>query len=173
MRQAAYSVESRLPDEQPTARREPAVERGAALDRLLLVINPEPSSAALIRRGRRMADYLRAECLALYVSKTADLSELSSDEREALERHLNFARALQIETRILQGSDVAEAIVTFARLHGVTQIFVTRESPSPIRSWFASAFAQRIVHLARDMQVTIVADRSVRQGERQPAGSPG
>jgi two-component system sensor histidine kinase KdpD len=172
MRQAAYAVESRLPEEHPRPRQDSAPEAGLIIDRLLLVLTPEPSSAALIRRGRRVADYLRAECLALYVSKTADLSELTGEEREALERHLNFARALQIETRILQGSDVAESIVTFARLHGVTQIFVAREQPSPLRSWFASAFVQRIVHLARDMQVTIVADRSTRQGERHPAGAP-
>jgi K+-sensing histidine kinase KdpD len=58
---------------------------------------------------------------------------------------------------------VAEAIVAFARLHGVTQIFVTRENPSGLRAWFASALVQRIVNLARDMQVTVVADRSARR----------
>jgi hypothetical protein len=46
----------------------------------------------------------------------------------------------------------------------VTQIFVTREKPNPLRSWFASAFVQRIVNLARDRQVTVVADRSARRG---------
>jgi two-component system sensor histidine kinase KdpD len=172
MRQAAYAVESRLPDE-PSSTEAAVADRQAASDRLLLVLSPEPSSAALIRRGRRVADYLRAECLALYVSETADLSELTAEQRDALEKHLNFARALQIETRVLQGSDIAEAIVTFARLHGVTQIFVTREKPSPLRSWFASAFVQRIVHLARDMQVTIVSDRSVRRDDRQPQEAAG
>jgi K+-sensing histidine kinase KdpD len=73
---------------------------------------------------------------------------------------LNFARALRIETRILQGTDVAEAVVTFARINGITQMFVTREKPSGFRAWFASAFVQRLVNLARDMQVTVVADRS-------------
>lgn len=162
MRQAAYSVESRLPDDLPefdgtgTASSE-------APERLLLVLSPSPSCAALIRRGRRVADYLRASCFALYVSTTQDLRELTGTERQALERHLNFSRALQIETRVLQGRNVPESIVAFARLHGVTQIFVSREKPSPLRSWFASAFVQRIVHLARDMQVTIVADRSTRK----------
>jgi two-component system, OmpR family, sensor histidine kinase KdpD len=160
MRQAAYTVESRLPDEGPTA---PDVTGAARVtDRLLLVLTPDPSSAALIRRGRRVADYLRADCLAVYVSKAADLSDLTPEERESLERHLNFARALRIETRVLQGSDIAEAIVTFARLNGVTQIFVTRQKSSPLKAWFASAFVQRIVNLARDMQVTVVADRSTR-----------
>jgi K+-sensing histidine kinase KdpD len=113
-----------------------------------------------------VADYLRAECLAVYVSKEPDLHALMPAERESLERHLNFARALRIEARILQGADTAEAVVTFARLHGVTQIFVTREESSALRSWFASAFVQRIVTLAHGMQVTVVADRSIRREAR-------
>jgi two-component system sensor histidine kinase KdpD len=163
MRQAAYSVESRLTDDEEV---EPwasstadGVETG---ERLLLVVTPDPSCAALIRRGRRVADYLRADCLAVYVSKTPDFRDLTPEERENLERHLNFARGLRIDARILQGSDVAVSIVNFARLHSVTQIFVTREQPSTLRSWFASAFVQRIVNLARDMQVTVAADRSIR-----------
>ena len=101
--------------------------------------------------------------MAVYVSRTADLSHLSVAERESVERQLNFASGLQIETRILQGNDVPETLVNFARLHGVTQIFVLREKPTAIRSWFASALVQRIVNLARDMQVTVVADRSTRR----------
>jgi K+-sensing histidine kinase KdpD len=93
----------------------------------------------------------------------SDFRDLSPNQRESLERHLNFARGLRIETRVLEGADVAQAIVTFARLHGVTQIFVAREKSNPLRAWFASAFVQRIVNLARDMQVTVVADRSVRR----------
>jgi two-component system sensor histidine kinase KdpD len=163
MRQAAYAIESRLPGEEP-APADATTSSGVSLhDRLLLLVTPNPSSAALIRRARRVADYLRADCLAVYVSKTPDLAELSEVEREHVERHLNFARALRIEARILQGADVAKTVIEFARVYGVTQIFVAREQPSTLRSWFASAFVQRIVNLARDMQVTVVADRSVRQ----------
>jgi two-component system sensor histidine kinase KdpD len=162
MRQAAYAVESHLPDEAPYAEPE-APGQVPHADRLLLVLTPEPSTAALIRRGRHVADNLRAECFAVYVSKSGDLAELTPQEREGIERQLNFARGLRIETRVLQGTDEAEAIVTFARLHGVTQIFVTRQKSSALRAWFASAFVQRIVNLARDMQVTVVADRATRQ----------
>src|SRR5262249_13869968 len=59
MRQAAHVVESRLSADEsdvgPSASLPPQLH-----DRLLLVITPDPSSAALIRRGRRVADYLRA-----------------------------------------------------------------------------------------------------------------
>jgi two-component system, OmpR family, sensor histidine kinase KdpD len=162
MRQAAYAVESRLPFEETD---EPSAEATDVQghERLLLVIGPDPSSAVLVRRARRVADYLRAECLAVYISTTTDFRELTPAGRDALERHLNFARALQIETRIVQGTDVAEAIVNFARLHGVTQIFVTRQGKSVVGSWLGQGLVQRMVNLARDMQVTIVADRSVRR----------
>jgi two-component system, OmpR family, sensor histidine kinase KdpD len=163
MRQAAYAVESRLPSEESSVSSSATVLEPEVRERLLLVIGPDRSSAALIRRGRRVADYLRAECLAVYVSTSSDFRDLSDTERESLERHLNFARGLQIETRILQGGDLAETIVNFARLHGVTQIFIAREKPTALRSWFAAAFVQRLVNLARDMQVTVVADRSLRQ----------
>jgi two-component system, OmpR family, sensor histidine kinase KdpD len=168
MRQAAYAVESRLPGDDAEGAGSATSPAGQP-ERLLLVITPHPSSAALIRRGRRVADYLRTDCLAVYVGKTADFADLTTEARESLERHLNFARGLRIETRILEGGEVAETIVAFARLHGVTQIFVTREKLSPLRSWFASAFVQRIVNLARDMQVTVVADRSVRARSTVPS----
>jgi two-component system sensor histidine kinase KdpD len=167
MRQAAYAVESRLPGDDEAAPAHVLASRVQTPEHLLLVITPDPSSAALIRRGRRVADYLRADCLAVYVSKAADFSDLTAGERDSLERHLNFARGLRIETRILEGAGVAEAIVAFARLNGVTQIFVAREKSREmvkgLQAWFASAFIQRIVNLARDMQVTVVADRSARR----------
>ena len=163
MRQAAYAIESRLPGEEPAALGGTSVAESQARERLLLLIGPDPSSAALIRRGRRVADYLQADCFAVYVTRTTELQDLTASERESLDRHLNFARGLQIETRILQGADIAETIVTFARIHRATQIIVAREKPTALRSWFASALVQRIVHLARDMQVTVVANRSIRR----------
>ncbi len=159
MRQAAYVVESRLPGEDPSSAADPGI---GVPERLLLLVGPEPSSAALIRRGRRVADYLRADCLAVYVSRTPDRRHLNPAARERLERHLNFARALQIETRVLEGDDVAEAVVKFARQHGVTQIFVPREGQSGGWWRFRPSLMESIVNLATGLQVTIVADRSER-----------
>jgi len=165
MRQAAHSVESRLSaDEASVAPVSPSLNEKR--DRILVVISPDPSSAALIRRGRRVADYLGADCLAVFVSKEPQFGDLTAADREHLERHLNFARGLQIETRILDGQDVAETVANFARLNGVTQIFIAREKPTALRSWFAAAMVQRLVSLARDMQVTVAADRSTLPRDR-------
>jgi two-component system sensor histidine kinase KdpD len=121
MRQTAYSIEGRqYPDESlPTPAALTSTE--GPRERLLLVIEPDPASAALIRRGRRVADYLHADCVAVYVGEAADLRHLSDEDRDRLQRHLSFAQALQIETRVLEGADLANTLVSFARQQRVTQ----------------------------------------------------
>ena len=99
----------------------------------------------------------RAECLAVYVSRTRDLRHLRRDERERVERHLSFAAALRIDARVLEGRDAAETAAAFARRQGVTQVFVSRDSGSSTRSWLKRPLVERLVNLAAGLQVTIVA----------------
>jgi two-component system sensor histidine kinase KdpD len=143
LRQAAHEVEIRQEDQRPA-------------DRILIHITDEPTAAMLIRRGRRVADYLRAECFAVYVSKHTDLSDLPAPEREAVQKHLNFARNLHIETRVLAGQNPAETLVDFAHKHQVTQIFLTRSKRSLLPS---ISLVSTVLRLASDLQVTVVAAR--------------
>jgi two-component system, OmpR family, sensor histidine kinase KdpD len=146
LRQAAHEVEVRH-------------EAPRSNDRLLIHITREPTTAMLIRRGRRVADYLRAECFAVYVSETGDVSNLPSSEREAVERHLNFARNLQIETRLLQGENVAAVLVDFARRERITQIFLMRPHDKRWKLLRSRSVPSQILRLAQDMQITVVAER--------------
>ncbi len=157
MRQAAYAVESRLPDEEPSAGTSAGTQ---GTEHLLLLVSPDPASAALIRRGRRVADYLRADVIAVCVAGGPGFRGLSEVERQNLERHLAFARGLLIQTRVLEGRDLAGTIVAFARSNGVTQIFVNRDKTRPGRRWLRQPLVEEIVNRARDMQVTVVADRT-------------
>jgi two-component system sensor histidine kinase KdpD len=146
LRQTAHEVEVRH-------------ETPRSNDRLLIHITGEPTTAMLIRRGRRVADYLQAECFAVYVSETGDLEDLPLLEREAVDRHLNFARNLHIETRILQGLNAAAVLVDFARRERITQIFLMR--PKSRRKLLpTTSLISETLRLARDIQVTVVADRS-------------
>jgi two-component system sensor histidine kinase KdpD len=164
MRQTAHAAESRHHSEDLSTTASPGT--GSSVEeRLLLLVTPDPASAALIRRGRRVADYLQAECLAVFVSGSADLRELTAEERKNTDRHLNFARGLHIDTRILQGDDVARTVVDFARTNKVTQIFVLREKSRGL-PFVRRGLVPRIVSLAGDMQVTIVADRSGKRAVR-------
>jgi two-component system, OmpR family, sensor histidine kinase KdpD len=168
LRQTAHEVEIRQVDyDAPGFEPQPAYsdegERTfAGTERILILVTPEPSSAMLIRRGKRVADYLQADCFAVTVSREIDLHDLSVQDREAVERHLNFARNLHIETRVLQGQDVAKTLVEFAHLNGVTHLFLARPRPSQWPALSGRSLVQQVVHSARDMQVTIVADRGNR-----------
>jgi two-component system sensor histidine kinase KdpD len=131
-------------------------------ERILIHITADPSTAMLIRRGRRVADYLDADCTALFVHETPELSQFPAEERQRVEKHLLFARSLQIETQILSGTDIAETVVEFARRNKVTQIFVAHAQASFRERLRGRNCAENIVRLAQDLQVTIVADRSRR-----------
>jgi len=131
-------------------------------ERILIHITADPSTAILIRRGRRVADYLHADCMALFVHRTTEVSQLPASEREAVEKHLRFARGLQIETLVVGGSDVARTVVEFARHNQVTQIFVAQSQTRLGERLRSRNFAGNIVRMAEDLQVTVVADRSRR-----------
>jgi two-component system sensor histidine kinase KdpD len=135
------------------------IDFGSPTDRILVYITEHPSTAMLIRRGRRVADYLQADCFAVFVRGEMDFNALPAVEREAVERHLNFARNLHIETRVLQGQDIATTLLDFARLHNITQLFMVRPQYSPWEGFIGRNLIHRIVRDAQDMQVTIVAER--------------
>jgi two-component system sensor histidine kinase KdpD len=153
LRHTAHEVEEKL----RPAREEPAAGMSRSSqkeqkERILICLTGSPSSAILLRRGKRVADYLQADCLAIHVAA-------GPGDREAVDRHISFARNLRIETTILEAADVPDAIAEFARSHRVTQIFMGRSHPPPWWRWFEETIVQRVVRQARDMQITIVAER--------------
>jgi len=168
LRQAAHEVDVRQAV-QETAGTQPTSmpDNGSVLltpakestDRILIHITAHPATAALIRRGRRVADFLRVDCFGVFVQREPDFRDLLPEQRDAVERHLNFARNLRIETRVLQGKDPARTIVDFARLNGITQIFLLRPQRTSWTRILGGELHQEVVRLAHDMQVTVVAER--------------
>jgi two-component system sensor histidine kinase KdpD len=153
MRETAHEVEHRtLTEVAPAASRE--------RHRILVLITADPATAMTIRRAKRMGDFVGAECFAVAVQRAGDAGAMPEAERDAIERHLNFARNLRIETRVLEGDDAAPALIDFARRNRITQIFVARPRQ---RRWRPPLLrrdtVQSIVNLAKDMQVVIVSDR--------------
>ena len=161
MRQTAHESESHQTD---TVASGPAISPTGRFERILILVTADPSTAMVIRRAKRVADYLHADCMAVAIQHATGGNHAGTEEREAIERHLNFARNLHIDARLLDadaaGDDPAGALVEFARVNGVTQLFLARPRGSGLTGMLRASLEQRIVWLSRDMQVTIVADRT-------------
>lgn len=165
LRQTAHEVEERMEQqdgqngdstsEATTAASGPAQPQEA----VVIYVSDDPSTAMLIRRGRRVADITHAKCFAVVVAENGGLGKFPAAKREAVERHMNFARNLHIDTSVLTGNDHAKEIVDFARAHSARQIFLPRIEGKGMDRLLGKSFVSRIVALAHDMEVTIVADR--------------
>src|SRR6476620_7063046 len=139
-------------------------------EKILVHVTGEASTAMLLRRARRVADFLHAACVAVFVCPEREMSSLPAPQRQAIERHLQFAENLRIETAIVHGKKDAHALMEYAHKNGVTQVFI---GPTVARSkrWFRGLdFTDQVLFQARDLEVTVVAERS-REGGR-PSLSP-
>jgi two-component system sensor histidine kinase KdpD len=164
LRQTAQEVEERI--EQSEAEQHAHSGETSARTReplgheaVVIYISEDPSTAMLIRRGKRVADVIHADCFAVFVAEQSDLASLPPAKREAIDRHLNFARNMHIETRILIGSDHAQVVVDFARLNKARQIFLPRSAGKSMDRLLRKSLISQVVSLADDMEVTIVAER--------------
>jgi two-component system sensor histidine kinase KdpD len=158
LRETAHELEHRvLAATGPTADDGP--EGMPRRHKSLVLATADPQTAMLIRRAKRMSDFLEAECFAVAVQPSGDLTRLPDEDREAIERHLNFARNMRVETRILEGEDVAQTLIDFARRNQITQIYLSRPHERVRLPWLYRDLVQKIVALARDMQVVIVSER--------------
>jgi two-component system sensor histidine kinase KdpD len=157
LREIASTSEERQQEQTPSGLSPPSE---VALDRILIYVGADASTAMLIRRGRRMADYLGADCFAVSVMPPfGERKPLPKHDRYTVEKHLSFARNLHIEIRTLEAKDIAEAIVDFGRRNQITHILLSR----PNYSWWSflsgTDLVLRVVRKARDIRVIIVAER--------------
>ena len=98
--------------------------------RLLVALSPSPSSEAMARWTRRLADSLQAPWLAVYVD---DGRTLADEDQRRLQKHLTLARELGAEVIATGDQDVVGAILRIAQQHNVTQIVAGK--PGGLRFW--------------------------------------
>lgn len=163
LRQTAQQVEERIEQKSNGTAEDGADSipgrRHRLDDAVVIYVSDDPSTAMLIRRGKRVADVIHADCFAVFVAERSDLQTLAPPKREAVERHLNFARNLHIDTRVLAGTDHAQTVVEFARSQKARQLFLPRPAGKSVERLLRKNLVSQVVSLADDMEVTIVADR--------------
>src|SRR5262249_7188665 len=90
------------------------------VERILVCITPRANAHEMVETAKTISAKFHGELIAAYV----DQPEISSADRAALDQKLALARGAGARIEILQGKDPAQAILDFARSHGVTQLFI-------------------------------------------------
>ena len=137
------------------------LEEAVALpvEKIVVFLTPDPSTAALVRRGRRVADYYKGVCVAVAICPYKQLDDMPVADREALEKHLKFAQDLHVSSHLLFGEDIAQQLAAFVHQSDITQIYLSRPKTNFLSSLFNQDLIQRITRLTGDIEITIVAER--------------
>jgi two-component system, OmpR family, sensor histidine kinase KdpD len=153
LRQTAETVEDEL--EGPTG----GSRLTGTLECLMVCLHAHPSAATVVRRAKRVADRLHADCYVVHVVPDADWSGHTPDQRKIVEAHLNLARSLNLRTELVYGRDIAGMLVKFAAEHGVTQIFMGRSLRSGWKEFLSRNIIEQVIRAAPNLDIHVVAER--------------
>lgn len=144
----------------------------AASERILVCVGPAPASARLVRAGRRMAAGLRASWVAATVDAPAR-APLRARDRDRLEAHLRLAESLGASVARLTGVRASDAVLEYARKHGVTRILLGKPTHSRLRDLLRGSMLDEIVRGSGDIDVLVISGDEEGDAPREPAARTG
>ncbi len=158
-------------DEMQSYRQQVGGSGRSTRDALLVCVGPYPGADTLVRTASRLAGKLDCEWHALYV-ETPALQHLSGSRRQAILDILKLAQELGAHTATLAAADAPQAVVEYARQHGLSQLVVGRSQSGYWWPW-QRPFAESLTRLAPNLDLLVLAQndapsRAVRQ--ERPTG---
>jgi two-component system sensor histidine kinase KdpD len=89
-------------------------------ERILVCVTPRANVEEMLEEARTVAERFHGDLVAAYVKQPG----ISAADQSALELKLKLAASAGASVEILDGDDPAEALLEYARSHGITQLFV-------------------------------------------------
>jgi two-component system sensor histidine kinase KdpD len=111
-------------------------------ERILVVLAPRVNAERMLASGVRNRDRFHGELITAHFNRP----EWSSEERHAVENGLSMAKEFGSEIVELDGDDMADTILEFARQRGITQIYVGHRGRE---TWYERAFGSSLDKLIR------------------------
>jgi len=133
------------------------VENWGIQERILVGITPRSDARLILESGKRNADRFHGDLLVAYVRQ----SDLSPQDQSALDSNLGIARELEATIHVLDGHDPVRSLIDFARLAGITQIFIGH---SQRRGWWQRLRGnpvERLIDLAEGIDVRVFPQRTI------------
>ncbi len=143
--------------------------RGGGWGRVLVALSSYPPRAAtLLRRGSRMAGRLNTDWFVVYVETPREAPHLIDAEAQRhLLANIEKARELGAEVVRLRAKDPVEALLDFARAHGVGHIIVGRSHQPWWRQWLGRGADVRLLREGTGFDIHVVSFDSPHE-ERRP-----
>jgi two-component system, OmpR family, sensor histidine kinase KdpD len=136
----------------------PASRPWLARDRFMIAVTTDEQAEQLVRVGKRFADALDAEWLAVSV-ETPQLLKLSESERNRRIEVLRLAESLGAETVTIDGASAAEALLEYAQLRNVTRIVIGEAKRTGWKSWLRRSTTTELVRRGRGFDISVIARR--------------
>jgi two-component system sensor histidine kinase KdpD len=134
----------------------------SAGERVMVCVDAQAQAQNLVRRGWRMADRYHTDLLAVFV-ETPGWASASPEQKRILEENLRFAEDLGAEPIRVQGSDVARALMEVAHEKNVGSIIIGHSRHGRLHEMLRGSVVQKLLRLAGDVDVHVVADRDKRE----------
>jgi len=140
------------------AARAPLERNASASGRVLVCVASNPPRAkTLLSRGSRMAGRLNTDWFVLYVETPAEAPQrIDAEAQSHLLANLEKAKELGAEVVRLESRDPAEAILDFARTHGVGNIIVGRSQQPWWKQVLGGSVVMRLLQEGPEFDLHVV-----------------
>lgn len=138
-----------------TYRAENAVEEPwQTQEKIMVCISPDKFSDRLLRRGWRIARFLRGEIVAVYVVT----DKITPGQQQVLDADFALASRLNIPIEHLTGPDVAQALAAYAREHQVTEIVIGHSGRTGWQEFLHGSIINKLIHHVRGIDVLVIGN---------------
>lgn len=120
--------------------------------RVLVALGINPHSQRLLQIAARLAGGLGGELLALHVAPPGNVTSLYEAN---IARHVEYARELGAAVTIVEGRDVAAALIEFAKAQRATHLVVGQSDVSRWREITRGSVINHMLRMIRQEQVGI------------------
>ncbi|HEY1271322.1 MAG TPA: universal stress protein [Terriglobales bacterium] len=120
-------------------------------ERFLVCLTPRANADRMIASARQSAARFHCDVLAVSVVQP----DISEAERKDMQQNLARARAAGARVDVLEGHDPVDAILQYARSHGVTQILVGHSLKKDWKTRLWGSPISRLIRAAEGMDVRV------------------
>jgi len=146
------------------------LERAVIPERVMVAMASRGSAKNLLRVGSRVAGRFATDWFAVYVeTPKEEPGRIDPQDHVALADNIRFAQQLGATVVKLKGSNVADALVEFARREGITQVIFGQSARSRWELLLHGSIVDRFLRDVRNANVQIVPVRDPSLAEDEGA----